>query len=49
MVTTVSVFEDHTVADETNRRIMDFIRHPRGLMLASQPMAFVGALNTISR
>ena len=42
MVPTVSVCEDHPAAKECNRRIMDFIRHHMGPMLASQPVAFAG-------
>jgi len=44
MVTTVSVFEDHTAAKACYRRIMDFIRHNVGPMLASQPVAFAGTV-----
>ena len=44
MVTTNSVFEDHATAKACHRRIMDFIRHHVGLMLASQPMSFVGTV-----
>src|SRR5439155_26774455 len=44
MVTTISVFEDHTATDECNRRIMDFIRHNLGPMLVSQPVAFAGTV-----
>jgi hypothetical protein len=40
MVTTGSVFEDYTAADECHRRSMPCIRHQVGPMLASPPVAF---------
>jgi hypothetical protein len=42
MVTTGSVLEDHPAADECHRRMMDFIRHHVGPMLALHPVAFAG-------
>ena len=44
MVPTGSVCEDRTAAEERNRRIMDFIRHHVGPMLARQPVAFAGTV-----
>ena len=44
MVTTGSVCEDQSAADECNRRLRDFIRHHLGPMLASQPVAFAGTV-----
>ena len=43
-VTTGSVFEDHTAADECHRRIRDFIRHNVGPMLARPSVAFAGTV-----
>jgi hypothetical protein len=44
MVTTGSVLGDQTAAEACHRRITDFIRHHVGPMLASQFVAFAGAV-----